>query len=274
MDTRDGEGVAVTRQQIGCFIADMQSRGRAKNSLEKYLRDLTRLYQFLPPEKRIGRETLERWRAALLEAGYSPRTVNASVSEANSFLAWLGHRELQVARQLAVREEAQPELTRNEYLRLLSAARALGRQRTYLMVKTFAALGLTVQELPRLTVEAVEETGAVTADAGGRRQVQIPGCLRRELRDYIRQEGLDAGPVFVTRYGKLLRRTQVTAQIQALAREAQVAPEKCNPRCLRKLHQTAMTGIEADVRRLAERTYERLLEAEQLTVGWEEASGA
>ena len=31
-----------------------------------------------------------------------------------------------------------------------------------------------------------------------------------------------------------------------------------------------MTGIEADVRRLAERTYERLLEAEQLTVGWEE----
>ena len=119
MDTRDGEGVAVTRQQIGCFIADMQSRGRAKNSLEKYLRDLTRrgraknslekylrdltrLYQFLPPEKRIGRETLERWRAALLEAGYSPRTVNASVSEANSFLAWLGHRELQVARQLGL----------------------------------------------------------------------------------------------------------------------------------------------------------------------------
>ena len=273
MDTRDGEGVAVTRQQIGCFIADMQSRGRAKNSLEKYLRDLTRLYQFLPPEKRIGRETLERWRAALLEAGYSPRTVNASVSEANSFLAWLGHRELQVARQLAVREEAQPELTRNEYLRLLSAARALGRQRTYLMVKTFAALGLTVQELPRLTVEAVEETGAVTANAGGRRQVQIPGCLRRELGDYIRQEGLTAGPVFVTRSGRRLNRTAVTGAIQALARDARVAPEKCNPRCLRRLYQSTMAGIEASVCLLMEQSHERLLDAEQLIAGWREASG-
>ena len=132
------------------------------------------------------------------------------------------------------------------------------------------AVGRPGPSRPGLPGGAGAAPGAVTADAGGRRQVQIPGCLRRELRDYIRQEGLAAGPVFVTRNGKLLRRTQVTAQIQALAREARVAPEKCNPRCLRKLHQTAMTGIEADVRRLAERTYERLLEAEQLTVGWEE----
>ena len=140
------------------------------------------------------------------------------------------------------------------------------------MVKTFAALGLTVQELPRLTVEAVEETGAVTADAGGRRQVQIPGCLRRELRDYIRQEGLAAGPVFVTRNGKLLRRTQVTAQIQALAREAQVAPEKCNPRCLRKLYLSTVAQIRANVQILVEQSHERLLEQEQMLVGWRQGN--
>ena len=50
--------------------------------------------------------------------------------------------------------ELQPELTRTEYLRLLQTARALGRERVYLLVKLFGTTGLTVQELEKVTVEA------------------------------------------------------------------------------------------------------------------------
>ena len=48
-----------------------------------------------------------------------------------------------------------------------------------------------------------------------------------------------------------------------------MAEEKGNPRCLRKMYQTTRDGIERNVALLVERAQDRLLEEEQLTVGWE-----
>ena len=100
-----------------------------ESSVRKYSRDLAAFYDFLPAGKEITRRTMERWRDALLAQGYAPRAVNASVSEANGFLGWLGLREYQLSGQLDVEDDIQPKLTRTEYLRLLSAARAAGRER-------------------------------------------------------------------------------------------------------------------------------------------------
>ena len=198
-----------------------------------------------------------------------PRTVNNRVSSVNSFLGYLGLREYQDPEQLKLPEdEAQPELTRNEYLRLLSAARALGKERTYFIVKAFTVLGLPVQELPRLTAEAVDE-GRVSCPG---RLILIPPSLRDELTGYIRREGIRSGPVFVTKNGRPLNRTAVTAYIQQLAADARVPPEKCNPRCLRKLHLATRESVEQSVSMLVDQALDRLLELEQARVGWEDAA--
>ena len=261
----------VTRQQIGDFLKSMRARGCVEGSVRKYGHDLKEFYDFLPAEKEITRTTLAEWQAALLARGYAPRTVNAAISEVNGFLAWLGRREYQLSRQLEITDDIQPELTRTEYLRLLSTARALGKERVYLLVKVFAATGLTVQELPQLTVEAVQ-VSRLTVTANGLRQViPIPASLRDELTRYIHQTGLTSGPVFVTKNGKRLNRSTVTSAIQNLAHDARVPPEKCNPRCLRKLYQSTIAEIEASVHLLVEQTHERLLEQEQLAIGWEGA---
>lgn len=265
-------GVPVTRQQIADYLANLQARGCVEGSVRKYSRDLTLFYDFLPDGKEITRTTLARWRAELLARGYAPRTINAAISAVNSFLAWLGRREFQLLRQLEITDEIQPELTRAEYLRLLSTARALGKERTYLLVKTFAATGIMVQELPQLTVEAVRDNRLVVTSSGLRQIIHIPASLQDDLTRYIHRMGLVSGPVFVSRNGKPINRTAVTAAIQGLARDARVPPEKCNPRCLRKLYQSTMAGIEAGVQLLVEQTHERLLEQEQLTVGWEEVN--
>ena len=75
---------------------------------------------------------------------------------------------------------------------------------------------------------------------------------------------------FVTRNGKAMSRTQVTAEIQSLCRDARVDEAKGNPRCLRKLYLATRTDIERSVRLLAEQAYERVLDAEQLAAGWGE----
>ena len=220
----------------------------------------------------MAADTLELWRAALLREGYSPGTANTHVSAANGLLAYLGRRDLQLIGQLDTEEEIQPELSRTEYLRLLATARNLGRERTYLMVKVFALTGIRVSELNRVTVRAVEEGRVLTACDGRAQYVLIPACLQKELAVYLRRVGITAGPVFVTRSGRPMRRTQVSGEIRTLCRDARVDGDKSSPRCLRRLYQVTQERIRDSVQILAEQAHERMLEEEQLTVGWEQGS--
>ena len=264
--------LTVTWEEVCRYLDSLAARGRRRETIQVYRPKLEAFYHFLPEDKRVAADTLELWRAALLREGYSPGTANTHVSAANGLLAYLGRRDLQLIGQLDTEEEIQPELSRTEYLRLLATARNLGRERTYLMVKVFALTGIRVSELNRGTVRAVEEGRVLTACDGRAQYVLIPACLRRELTVYLRRVGITAGPVFVTRSGRPMRRTQVSGEIRTLCRDARVDGDKSNPRCLRRLYQVTQERIRDSVQILAEQAHERLLEEEQLTVGWEQGS--
>ena len=75
--------------------------------------------------------------------------------------------------------------------------------------------------------------------------------------------------MFVSRNGRALRRTQVTAEIQTLSWDARVEEAKCTPRCLQRLYRSTRTDVERSVRLLAEQAYEKMLDTEQLAVGWD-----
>ena len=164
-------------------------------------------------------------------------------------------------------EDIQPELSRNEYMRLLQAAKLQEKDRSYLLVKVFALMGLNIYELQCITVESMQD-GIITISS--KKRVRIPKPLQLELTDYAARKGIKAGPVFVTRNGTLLRRSAVTAAVQELAQDARVEPAKCNPRCLRKLYQSTKAGIQQNISVLIDQAYDRLLENEQQTIGWAE----
>ena len=256
-------GLELTQEQIGAFLGHLTAKGCRESSVRKYRRDLTMFYSMLPEDKQIRRGTVSAWRTELMERGYAPRTINAHVAEVNGLLDFLGHRECQLPGQLDVGEDCQPELSRSEYLRLLAAARALDRERTYLLVKLFAVTGVGVQDVPLVTVEAVRAGAAPELD------IRFPAFLREELLDYCRRNGVEHGPVFVTRNGRPMYRTAVFDSIQRLSRDACVPEEKCNPRCLRRLWQATRADLAENVRWLVEQTHERLLEQEQRAIGWE-----
>ena len=71
------------------------------------------------------------------------------------FLGWqeCKVKPLRIQRRL-FREESK-ELTREEYQRLLAAARALGRERLELLMETICATGIRVSEVKYITVEAL-----------------------------------------------------------------------------------------------------------------------
>ncbi|MDO4314208.1 MAG: site-specific integrase [Oscillospiraceae bacterium] len=259
------DGLHITPHLIDEFLSCLQQKGYTPDTLYTYRRSLELLYGSLPESKQLRRGTLEQWQSALLAEGYAARTVNVCVSAANSLLEYAGRRDLQVKKPLAPGGQLQPELTRTEYLRLLSTARILGKERTYLLIKLFGAVGLTVQELTQVTVEAVQ-AGRLSLSAG--RFAHIPESLRTELLEYAKREGITSGLIFTSGDGRVLHRSNISGSIRALCRDAQVAEEKGNPRCLRKLYQTTQARIVSNISVVVEQAYDRLLETEQLAIGW------
>lgn len=262
----DTDGFALTPELLDGFLNFLAEHGRTPETVKTYRFKLYQLYDWLPEDKRICRGTLEEWRKDLLASGYAPRTANLCMSAANSLLEVHGRRELQVGKPLEPEGDIQPELTRTEYLRLLSTARTLGREREYLMVKVFAATGISLQDLSRLTVEAAR-AGKIKLSAS---MVHIPNCLREELLDYAGRKGISTGPLFVNRSGLPYTRNGVTSLIQRLCADARVPEEKANPRCLKKLYQTTQASIQANIALLVEQSHDRLLETEQLAIGWKQ----
>ena len=263
-------GVRLTEEGIKEFLDTCREKGLVEGTVDWYRRGLKHLYQDLPEDKTIRHGTLERWREDLMGQGYACATINSFLSSGNSFVEFAGHREYQLMGQLEPEDDPQPELTRREYLRLLQTARALGKEKVYLLIKLFGSTSLTVQELPKVTVEAVEAGRIPIVFSGVRSVVRIPEHLRRELLDYARRCGYLSGPIFLTRSGAPLNRTYVSASIRGICEDARVPREKGNPRCLKRLYQVTRGGIEENISLLVEQAMDRLLEQEQLAVGWEE----
>lgn len=257
-------GIRLSEKRVSEYLNKLESLDCAPVTLQSYRRNLKHLFCFLNDDKYIQAGTLAAWQNHLLEAGYSTQTINVCTTTANGLMVYLGHMELQ-AKRLPKEKIFQPELTRAEYLRLLSAARMLGKERAYLLVKVFGAVGLSVGDVEKLTAEAVR-AGEIEIS---HEALRIPEGLQKELLHFMKEEGIAAGPVFLTKGGKPQGRTVITGMIKSLCRDARVSEEKANPRCLRKLYLTTQAGIRENLSLLAEQSYDRMLELEQNSIGWE-----
>ena len=119
---------SLTWDQVDAYLDDLRERGRTPETIKIYRSNLQLLFEALPENGRLDHKTLARWRNAMLDQGYTPRTVNVQLASANGFFDYLGLRDYQLPVQLKpAKDDMQPELTRDEYLRLLSAARALDK---------------------------------------------------------------------------------------------------------------------------------------------------
>ena len=262
----------LTPELIDNFIAHLKERNYIQGTVNRYEQDLRQFYADLSEDKCVHRDTLSKYREKLLANGYAPRTVNLRISSANSLFRYLGLKEYQLDKQLRPKNDNQPEISRSEYLRLLRTARLLGRESEYLLIKLFASTGITILEVPKVTVEAVE-AGRIEIQPSNNKQVlRLPRCLQKELLDHAARSGIYHGPLFLSRSGEAMGRTNITQKIHRICAASGVPEEKGNPRCLKKLYQTTRAGIEANFDLLVEQAMECQLEAEQADVAWEEGA--
>lgn len=186
---------------------------------------------------------------------YAAASVNAMLAAVNGFLSFCGWSDcrvkpLKIQRELFCREEQ--ELSREEYLRLVRAAVQSGNERLSLVLQTICSTGIRVSELLFITAEAVRSGRAVVRCKGKTRYILLPERLRRALSAYLAKQKRAAGPVFITRTGKPLDRSNIWRDMKALCKRAGVKAGKVFPHNLRHLFARTFYSLEKDLSRLAD----------------------
>lgn len=160
----------LTQQQIRAYAHYLQMEEKSGATMEKYLRDIQAFACWLDGRD-ISKELTSEWKGHLISQDYAPTTVNAMLSALNSLLEFLDLREcrvkfLKIQRRLF--RDADRELTKDDYQRLLNTAHKLGKERLGLLVETIGATGIRVSEV------AYHRRSCPTGQSRNRSQRQDP----------------------------------------------------------------------------------------------------
>ena len=244
----------IIENQLTVFAQKMREDERSPGTIENYVRHVRAFAAWMGGNP-ATKETAAAWKEHLLSRKYSPVTINGMLVSLNRFFDFLGWQEckvkpLRIQRRL-FREESK-ELTREEYQRLLAAARALGRERLELLMETICATGIRVSEVKYITVEALA-CGKVEISLKGKiRTILIPGKLCKKLKKYAKKKRTVSGEIFITKNGTGLSRKQIWAEMKAICQRAKVATSKVFPHNLRHLFARTFYKVCRDVAKLAD----------------------
>ena len=248
------ENRTITKKMISEFKSYLLSEEKSSATVEKYIRDVTRLYVFAKG-KTVTKELVIEYKGMLRNENYAVRSINSMLSSINSFFVYLGWygiktKLIKIQQQIFCPEEK--ELSKAEYIRLVNTARARKNERLSLIIQTICSTGIRVSELENITVEAVRAGQAVVSCKGKTRIVFITSDLRKKLLRYTSEQNIKTGSVFVTRCGKPVCRTNIWRDMKSLCAAAGVNPNKVFPHNLRHLFARVFYGIEKDIAKLAD----------------------
>ena len=244
----------MTNEQISAYGEALRLEERCEATVQKYVGAVTALFLFLPAEKTVSREVLLAWKAEI-SAKFSASGANVMISAVNrfcAFMSWTDMRVRQLRIQRRIYRDRERELTKEEYKRLLSAAQSRGNLRLYYLMQTLASTGIRVSELRFVTVESLRSGNAVVDCKGKQRVVLIPKKLRKKLLAWCERAGVKFGPVFVTRNGKPLNRSNIWKELQGLCAAAHVHARKVFPHNFRHLFAVTFYRMEKDIAKLAD----------------------
>ena len=227
---------------------------RSAGTIRKYMRDVLFFFSYLPASKSIDKKTVIQYKEHLAER-YAVSTANSMLAAVNGLTAFAGWYECHVKplkQQRRIFRSTDRELSKSEYLRLLNAAKARGNSRLFHLMQTLGTTGIRISELRYITVEAVKQGQAVVNCKGKIRTILLVKKLRRVLIGYCRENGLTSGPVFVTKTGRPMNRSNIWMEMKRLCDSAGVDAGKVFPHNFRHLFAVTYYHLEKDIAKLAD----------------------
>ena len=243
----------ITQKCIEDFRMHLMEEEKSEATLEKYLRDI---YAFLAwlCSRDVNKQVVLEYKAYIID-NYKPASVNSILSSLNSFFThneWYDCKVKTLKIQKQIFASKDKELTKAEYEKLLDTAKSKKNERLYLLMQTICSTGIRVSELRFITVSAVN-TGIANINCKGKlRQVFLPKTLRKLLSQYIREQKISSGSVFVSRTGKPLDRSNIWSDMKKLCEYAGISKDKVFPHNLRHLFARTYYSLQKDIVRLSD----------------------
>ena len=242
----------LTEEMIREFQNYLYREEKSAATIEKYLRDVHAFKMFVGDSIVTKKETIA-FKNRLIERGYAVRSVNSMVASLNSlmqFLGWADCRTKSIRQQRQIYCSEDRELTREDYMRLLKEAEK--QPQLCLIMKTICGTGIRVSELRYFTVGAVKQGEVVISCKNKTRRILVPGKLRKMLIKFASQNRIYSGPIFVSKNGHPLDRSNIWARMKKLCEHAGVKRSKVFPHNLRKLFARTFYKVEKDIAKLAD----------------------
>ena len=242
----------LTNEALDAYRDYLQTEEKSEHTIEKYMRD-ARAFADYADGRAITKELVIDYKNMLIGKNYAVRSINSMLASLRSLLHFMGLdgccvKSLKTQQQVYCPEEK--ELTREEYFRLLDAAK--NQPRLQLILETICSTGIRISELKFFTVEAVKEGEVRVSCKNKIRTVLLPKKLRQRLQKYAAKEKITDGMIFRTKSGKALNRSNIWAAMKKLCEIAGVLPSKVFPHNLRKLFARCFYKIEKDIAKLAD----------------------
>ena len=237
-------------KQIEFFKCELELNEKSEATIKKYVRDIKEFIDYIGNSE-IDKIHLIAYKNKLISE-HKPATVNVKIIAINRFLSYIEKdnckiKLLKIQEQIYANEEK--ELTIDEYKRLIEVSKS---ERIGLIIKTISSTGIRISELKYITVDAVIRCKAEINLKGKNRIILIPTVLRKLLLDYINDNDIQSGSVFITKTGKPIDRSNIWKEMKRLCDKAHVDKTKVFPHNLRHLFARIFYKEEKDIVRLAD----------------------
>ncbi len=224
-------------EEIEHYRRELMEAEKSAATVEKYIRDIRTSVQWLGDDHAVSKERVIQYKE-YLKNHYKVTSTNSMLVALNRYFQYLGWSDCCVkglkAQQQMFSSESR-ELKQQEYEKLVETARRNRKEQLALIIETITGTRIRISELVYITAEAVIQGKAEVSCKGKWRQIYLTKELRKRLMKYCKQKQIKTGPVFCTRNGKPLDRSNIWSIMKKLSREAGVNPEKVFPHNFRHL---------------------------------------
>lgn len=233
----------MNKQQIQTevedFMTDKQLEEKASRTVGQYKRVLDEFVETLPDDVEITKKEVLNYKNVLIKRKYSAATYNNYVTIVNSFfknaaLEDLYLKKLKVQQQGSLEDVLEPI----DYKRLIRWAKRLDMEQCRMIMYSLAETGARIAELKFLTVEAIKASAFIEITNKGKiRRLIIRNDLRKELKKFIRVQGIKSGYIFHGRKDSSKPASEATIwrDMKKTAGRARVSKDKVHAHSFRHL---------------------------------------
>ena len=243
----------ITSVSMHNFERYLKEDEKSDATISKYMHDL-KCFEEYAQGHHIEKSLTMEYKDFLKER-YAVTSANSMLAAMNSYLRFEGWHDCCV-KQFKIQRRAycaeDDELTKEEYIRLLEAAKKKNNERLYMLLQTICCTGIRISELQYITVESLERGEAEVNCKGKIRRIFIVHDLCEKLYEYTVKQRIAEGPVFVTEKGNPMNRSNIWREMKSLCEDAGVRETKVYPHNLRHLFARTFYGIEKDISKLAD----------------------